>query len=267
LLFRFSKGEPGAFSYRKIKGFEGEGRPDFLSPEEGLLSHEVDGDLGDRGKFYWLDGEEGLDYSHYLTFDPRFRYSRNYVHAMVHESNVRDGKAILGIQGLTIDPDSSGSLTLKDEYPFDKELRKAQVTHVLGTGTMLISGGAIVTPDDFGMRNANPDVQLASAAQEQGVPMVAIARPKNWVTGAESGAIRTFFVQRHMERSWRAMSLASLTALGETAISSWELYEDPLGAKAEEITDIIDKQPLEKVYAEATPVGGFDGQVEALNAK
>src|SRR5665213_2649162 len=75
--------------------------PSFLSAEEGYLSSDAAGDLGDAGKFYWVNGKSGLDYSHYLTVDDDLGYPDDYVATLMEEFDARRQKAIVGVHGST----------------------------------------------------------------------------------------------------------------------------------------------------------------------
>jgi len=93
--------------------------PSFLSSEEGCLSKNANGDLGDAGKFYWLDDKEKHDYSHYLTIDDDLGYPSNYVSTLVNEFDARDGQAVVGVHGSEFtDPIEDFVTSRKERYRF-----------------------------------------------------------------------------------------------------------------------------------------------------
>lgn len=235
--------------------------PKFLSEEEAVLSGNAIGDLGDSGKFYWFDGKDGLDHTHYLTADDDIGHPPNYVDALVEEFDARDGKAILGVHGSTFLLPIEDFVTSRDErFRFYERLDRARTVHILGTATTLLSRDTIdLSLDDFKMRNA-ADLQLAIAAQRQRVPMVAIARNENWVTEERPWTAEGFSIWKTTKQNGHSAQ----TNLARTAVSNWELHPDPLEKKAATITQAAEEKPL---FAEAVASGGFDNCVEDLNDK
>lgn len=218
--------------------------PPFLSPAEARLSRDADGDLGDAGRFYWLDREAGADHTHYLAIDDRYKYPGNFVTAMVAECDVRDGKAIVGVDGFTF----NSSVSDFDRcFRSSEKLATAQSVHMLGAAAVLLDRRTVdLSRGDFTTHNAT-DVQLAVAAQ-RGTPMVALPRPANWITERETTS--------------GPRPSRSQIQLAKAALPDWRLYPDPLVAKFQEISDPINSQAL---VVETAPEGWFDEQVRALS--
>ena len=201
--------------------------PDFLRPGEALLSSEARGDLGAEGKLYWIDGKDGLDdYTHYLTIDDDLGYPDNYVSTLKHEFDSRDGQAIIGVHGSTFLNPVEDFVTSRDErFRFYEPLKKARQVHLLGTATTFWGRDTIQLDldNDFPMRNAS-DLQLAVAAQHQGVPMIAIPRPEQWITEKRPWDSEGFSI-------WKATKMQghsqAKTKLAQTAVEEWVLYPDP----------------------------------------
>lgn len=236
--------------------------PAFLSQEEAQLSGDAIGDLGDSGKFYWFDEKQGLDHTHYLTVDDDLGYPANYVDAMVEEFDARDGEAIVGVHGSTFTPTIEDFVTSREErFRFYEQLNRDRTVHILGTATTLLSRQTIdLSITDFKLRNA-ADLQLAIASQKQRVPMVALARPDNWITEERPWTAEGFSIWKTTKEAGNSVPQ---TQLAKTAVSNWELHEDPLAVKAKEVANVNESCPL---FAESTLEGRFDEQVEALNAQ
>lgn len=209
--------------------------PDFLQPGEGVLSSEANGDLGDAGKFYWLDDSEGHDYTHYLTVDDDISYPDNYVQTLVREFDGRGGKAIVGVHGSEFSfPIEDFVTSRKVRYRFYEKLAEAKPVHLLGTATVLFSKETLqLSLDDFQMRNAG-DIQLAIAAQRQCVPMIAISRPENWLTELRPWTAEGFSIWKSTKSV--AGASAPHTHLIRSAIERWQLFDDFVAVSARERT-------------------------------
>lgn len=235
--------------------------PPFLTPDEAVLSSEAAGDLGDSGKFYWFDGKDGLDHSHYLTMDDDLGYPPNYVSALVSEFDARDGKAILGVHGSTfLQPITDFVDSRAERYRFYEKLNVARPVHILGTATTILSQRTLrLGLDDFSsLRNA-ADLHLGIAAQKQQVPMVAIARPENWVTEERPWTADGFSIWK----STRAPGEHTpQTELATRAISSWQLFDDPLAERAREVIEISSSRSL---FPELNTGNSFDTSIERIN--
>ncbi len=235
--------------------------PSFLTEDEGRLSSEAMGDMGDSGKFYWFDGREDTAHSHYLTLDDDLGYPGNYVSTLVQEFDARNGRAIVGVHGSTLLQPIEDFVTSRDErFRFYQGLVRARTVHLLGTATTLLSQETLdLSLVDFrSLRNA-ADLHLAIAAQKQGVPMVAVARPEQWITEERPWQAEGYSI-------WKTVRNHSTpqTELARTAIANWQLFEDPLEVRIREIEESNDKRSL---FAESMPIGSFDECVEELNAK
>lgn len=239
-----------------------EAMPTFLSEDEGCLSSEADGDLGDSGKFYWLNGKDGLHCSHYLTVDDDLGYPANYVATLVEEFDARDGKAVVGVHGSTFSQPIKDFVTSREgRYRFYEELDRARSVHLLGTATTLLSQKTLhLSLDDFKVRNA-ADLQLAIAAQKQRVPMVALSRPENWITEERPWTAEGYSIWKTMKEPGRS---TPQTRLASIAIENWECFEDPLDAKARETARLNGPRSL---FSETASHGSFDECVETLNSK
>lgn len=197
--------------------------PGFLRPEEAMLSRDARGDLGAEGKLYWMDGKDGLeDYTRYLTVDDDLGYPGDYVTTLAREFDRNRGKAIVGVHAsMFLNPMVDFVESRGERFRFYEPLSEARQVHLLGTATTMWSRDTIGLDldKDFPMRNAS-DLQLAIAAQNQHVPMIAIARPAQWVTErrpwtAEGPSIwKTTKAEGHSRAK---------TELAQAAIAEWVL--------------------------------------------
>ena len=235
--------------------------PRFLKPGEGVLSSQAAGDLGDSGKFYWFDRREELEYDHYLTMDDDLGYPPNYVAALVKEFDARDGQAVLGVHGSTFLPTIADFVDSRDKrFRFDAELKTSRPVHLLGTATTILSYRTLdLSLNDFSsLRNA-ADLHLGIAAQKQEVPMIAVARPENWITEERSWDHEGFSI-------WKSTKAPGdhtpQTELATRAIASWRLFDDPLGQRSREVIHISSSRSL---FSELEQPGSFDSAVEKIN--
>lgn len=200
--------------------------PDFLSPEEGHLSRDASGDMGDAGKFYWLDDREGHSYTHYLTLDDDLGYPSDYVARLVEEFDARDKKAVVGVHGSEFsNPLDDFVTSRKERYRFYEPLESARRVHILGTATTMLSRETIkLGLDDFPRRNM-ADLRLAIAAQKQQVPMIAIPRLAEWITERRPWTAEGYSIWKTTKEEGHSHAQ---THLAQTAVRQWQLYPDPL---------------------------------------
>lgn len=200
--------------------------PDFLDPEEALLSEQADGDLGAEGKFYWVDDPECLDYTHYLTIDDDIGYPHDYVERLVDEFDRRDGKAIIGVHGSEFSfPIESFVDSRAQRYRYYEGLEQPEPVHILGTATTLFSRETLdISLHDFPLRNTS-DLQLAIAAQNQGVPMIAIPRDPEWMTELRSWKENGFSIWGVTKGAGKSQAK---TELAQNGVDEWVLFDDPI---------------------------------------
>jgi hypothetical protein len=105
--------------------------PGFLMSEEACLSQDAKGDLGDAGKFYWIDDQEGVGYSHYLTIDDDIGYPDDYVERLAWEFDARQGKAVVGVHGSEFSNPLEDFVTSRqNRCRFYEGLDKARAVHI-----------------------------------------------------------------------------------------------------------------------------------------
>lgn len=192
--------------------------PPFLKSEEACMSQDALGDLGDAGKFYWVNGGAG-DYTHYVTLDDDIGYPQDYVATLKSECDIRGGQSIVGVHGSEFtNPIEDFVTSRKNRYRFYESLDKAQSVHMLGTATTMWCRNAIqLGPDDFPLKNMG-DLQLAIAAQKQQVPLVAIPRLANWMTELRPWTEEGFSIWKQTKEEGRSQAQ---TKLAQTAVTEW----------------------------------------------
>jgi hypothetical protein len=197
--------------------------PSFLSSEEVILSKNALGDLGDKGKFYWLN-QNAADY--YLTADDDIFYPPDYVERLVQEFEARHKKAIVGVHGFVFSmPIQSYSDSRSEKYKGTYKLASAKPVHVIGTATAILSAQTIkLSLNDFPKRNM-ADLQLAIAAQKQQVPMVVIPREENWIKELQDAAPEKGFSiwKETLQDKGRRLG-----AVADQEISHWQTFPDPI---------------------------------------
>jgi len=200
--------------------------PNFLTSDEACLSQDAKGDLGDAGKFHWIDDREGVGYSHYLTIDDDIGYPNDYVERLKWEFDLRKGRAIVGVHGSEFsEPIEDFVTSRQNRCRFYEGLDKARSVHILGTATTMWSKATLqLSHEDFTLKNMG-DLQLAIAAQRQNVPLVAIPRPQHWLTEMRPWTNEGFSIWKTTKEQGHSRVQ---THLAQTAVSKWVLYPDPV---------------------------------------
>ena len=156
--------------------------PEFLRNESRLKVFWGD-DLGDRGKFRFVDEFEG----YYLTVDDDIDYPSFYVEHLLDGIERYGRQAAVGWHGSILrtpftnyyDPASRQVLSFRTERGKDTQV------HVLGTGCVGFHTDTLrLSYADFELPNM-ADVFFAQAAQEQDVPLVVLNHRGGWATPIE----------------------------------------------------------------------------------
>lgn len=142
-------------------------------------------DIGDRGKFAFLDGYEG----YYITCDDDIEYSSFHVASIIAGIERYGRKAIVGWHGSIFRPefsqfydsDSRRVLSFRFERGLDTSV------HLLGTGVCGFHTSTIdISLSDFIYPNM-ADIFLALAAKRQEVPMIVLSHGRDWATPLDVG--------------------------------------------------------------------------------
>jgi len=154
--------------------------PSFLRDDAKLRA--VSGvDLGDRGKFRFVDGFTG----YYVTVDDDINYPSFYVEHLIDGIERYGRRAVVGWHGSILDPaitdfyDHSRRRVLE----FSKDVPEDAFVHVLGTGAAAMHTDTLaLSLSDFPAPNM-ADIFVALQALRQDVPLVTLAHRAGWATG------------------------------------------------------------------------------------
>lgn len=142
-----------------------------------VVHSDDEGDRGDAGKFFWCEQARGVQ----LTVDDDLSYPDNYVETMVQAVQRYEHKAAVGVHGVLLREPMLSYYADRQSLHFATELPQDQSVHVLGTGCLAYHADAIpLKRADFELPNM-ADVWFALKAQRLEMPLVALARPKDWL--------------------------------------------------------------------------------------
>lgn len=152
--------------------------PEFLNHPKIVVAMSQDhGDLGDAGKFFWINNFEG----YYFSCDDDLVYPSDYVQRIIDKIKYYDYKAVVGWHGSVVsdsfedyyDPKDRRVFSYSAGRPFDLDV------HILGTGVLGFHSSTIkVSLEDFERPNM-ADIFFARLGQEQKVKFVVMEhKPK-----------------------------------------------------------------------------------------
>ena len=142
-------------------------------------------DLGDRGKFCFVEGFRG----YYVTADDDISYPPFYVELLIEGIERYNRKAIVGLHGSIIHDDFVDyySTSSRKVYSLNHNVWRDQFVHILGTGCSAFHGDTInLSLADFPQPNM-ADVFLAQKAQREAIPCVVLAHRGNWAPALQVG--------------------------------------------------------------------------------
>mgnify|MGYP002711914506 CR=1 FL=1 len=153
-------------------------------------------DLGDRGKFFFLEGFSG----YYITCDDDIEYAPFHVQSIIDGIERYGRNAIVGWHGSIFKPNFEEFYNPKSRQVLSFRTLRGKDTpvHLLGTGVCGFHTSSIdVVLEDFSYPNM-ADAFLAIKAKEQKVPMVVLAHEAGWATPIELGpSISSSSLKRH----------------------------------------------------------------------
>ena len=158
--------------------------PDFVRdchPQvQVYLSHEYPG-LRDNGKFLGFAAQSGDCY--YFTADDDILYPPDYVATMIRRIEHYGREAVIGVHGVLIPEEAEGYFSVyRKVLMFKRELEHDALVNNLGTGTVafhstLLRGLELEHFRESGMA----DLYLSVFCKQRNIPMIAIARPDDWL--------------------------------------------------------------------------------------
>ena len=135
------------------------------------------GDMGDAGKFFWIDACEG----YYLTCDDDIVYPPDYVDTIVSGIKKYRHRAVVGFHASVFKDNFENFIKSRVSYKFGEENPSDVGVHVLGTG---VCGFHSSTMDIKRHQFRHPnmaDTWLAEQGQVQQVPFICLAHDAKWL--------------------------------------------------------------------------------------
>lgn len=152
-------------------------------------------DVGDRGKFAFMEGYEG----YYITCDDDIEYAPFHVHSIIDGIERYGRQAVVGWHGSNFESDFKKFYDSASRRVLSFRFLRGKDTpvHLLGTGVCGFHTETIdVSYSDFEKPNM-ADVFLALAAKRQKIPMMVLAHGKDWARPIDVGpSISTVSLKR-----------------------------------------------------------------------
>lgn len=158
-------------------------------------------ELGDAGKFHWAGQHGGYN----LHCDDDIVYPPDYVHRMVRAIERYKREAVVGIHGILLPEEPTGSYYRnRAVLPCRHELKEDARVNMLGTGVIAYHSSTIdLSTEDFASANM-ADIWMGIAAKRQSVPMMCLAHDGGWIEtlkDPKGGDIYTRYSQKDQEQS------------------------------------------------------------------
>ena len=154
--------------------------PDFLANPKITIARSQDhGDLGDTGKFFWVDSTKGYCF----TADDDLLYASDYVEYCIKKIEKYNKKVVVGLHGGNIPINMSDFQRdrIRISAFYSDYLQCDTPVHLLGTGAMAYHSDTIaISIDMFPLPNM-ADVWFALFAQKKCIPLITLERNKQYV--------------------------------------------------------------------------------------
>ncbi|MBV2208070.1 MAG: glycosyltransferase [Thermomonas sp.] len=162
------------------------------------LSRDLPG-LRDNGKLVPLLGRQEACY--FFTADDDIEYPPDYVNALVKKIEHYGHLAVVGVHGVRIPEQPTGYFSgFRRVHWFIRELEQDRLVNNLGTGTVAFHSDCVAGLDYRSFAHSGMvDLYLAAFCKTRGVPMVAVARPENWLVQLDEpvpqNGVKNLFVE------------------------------------------------------------------------
>lgn len=158
--------------------------PSYLSsPKVTVYRSQDHGDRADNGKFFGLQNHtKGV----YFSLDDDLVYPADYVRTLIHALRQINFAGFVGVHGVYY-PTAPRSFLDRRLLHYARASRGLRPVSLLGTGTAAFPIERINISLDVFKTPRMADVWLAKYAKEQGLPMVAVDRPRRWLIDSGSG--------------------------------------------------------------------------------
>lgn len=159
--------------------------PDFINkchPNVRIYSSTEHPDLRDNGKFLMFT--DSIEECYYFTVDDDLVYPPDYIESLVRCIEKYSRKAVIGLHGVLLPEHPAGYFSsYRKVHSFEKELERDALVNVLGTGTVAFHSHLMqgLTVNYF-KKSGMADLYLAIYCKDNLIPMVALARPDEWLT-------------------------------------------------------------------------------------
>lgn len=169
--------------------------PDFLKNEKIELAGYKEKDIGDIGKFHWVDSHDGV----YFTCDDDLIYPADYVKRTLAKMEEYNYNAVVGWHGSIIldnfqnyyDKSSRKVFVFSSYRPYDTPV------HILGTGCSAFHTDTLkIKKKDFLHPNM-ADIFFSLKGQEQKIPFVVLQHEKGEIIEAEGSKESSIYFHSH----------------------------------------------------------------------
>ncbi len=227
--------------------------PDFLDhPRVRVRRSEDYDDMGDAGKFGWLDDDDPPGYR--LIVDDDLLFPPDLVDRLVARVRQTGDTAMVGLHGILIRQPVVNYYKPENRRAihFQSRVETVMAVHVLATCVMCAHSDRLtLSRSDFMFRNM-ADVWLAKHARDNDIPLLLIDRPFKWVReNTQSEAYETIYQN-------------SLTGSGSGFDSS--AIQDAVLRTAGPLTLISPDLPMAAVVAGVGSVADLHGFVQGFEA-
>jgi glycosyltransferase involved in cell wall biosynthesis len=172
--------------------------PDFLRHEKIEIAGYQGQDLGDVGKFFWVDDHDGV----YFTCDDDLVYPKDYVKRTIDKLKEYNYKAAIGWHGSLIkepfvnyyEGSSRRVFVFSAHRPYDTPV------HILGTGCCAFHTRELpIKKSDFTHPNM-ADIFFSIKGQEKNLPFIVIKHEKDEITEVEGSKESSIYAHSHADK-------------------------------------------------------------------
>jgi hypothetical protein len=155
--------------------------PSYLDDAKIELAWSRDyGDLGDAGKFFWVEQNDGAPL---IVVDDDFLYPIDFCQRMHRTLDLYSRRAVVGTHGILLRQPTAGYYDRRSRYVSRGVIAQGDdlLCHALGTGAICYDPSVLpLKRRDFGFPNM-ADIWLMERCQNARIPMISIARPHSWL--------------------------------------------------------------------------------------
>lgn len=159
--------------------------PQFLKRKKVTVFQSQDYmDLSANGKVFSLGD---VDDCYYFTIDDDILYPVDYVQKMLDCMLRYDNKVAVCVHGSVFPENPEWYYERTALYPFQSELGTDKFVTLVGSGTFAFHTSVLKARFEDFLPDVMVDLRFSILAREQGVPVVALARPRMWLKALMQG--------------------------------------------------------------------------------